>query len=59
LTGFKEDVAMTPSFKVGNLEINGYSDGLLETSLDLVVNMERARSSRNLTTRKAAGQLAS
>ena len=50
---------MTPSFKVGNLEINGYSDGLLETSLDLVVNMERARSSRNLTTRKAAGQLAS
>ena len=35
---------MTPSFKVGDLEIKGYSDGLLKTSLDLVVDMERARS---------------
>ena len=35
---------MTPSFKVGNLEINGFSDGLLKTSLDLVVNIERAQS---------------
>lgn len=34
----------TPSFKVGDLEIKGFSDGLLKTSLDLVVNMERARS---------------
>jgi hypothetical protein len=44
LTGFKENVAMTPSFKVGDLEINGYSDGILRTSLDLMVDMERARS---------------
>ena len=35
---------MTPSFKVGDLEIKGYSDGILKTSLDLVVDMERAQS---------------
>jgi len=39
-----KDIAMTPSFKVGDLEIEGYSDGLLKTSLDLVVDMERGRS---------------
>jgi glyoxylase-like metal-dependent hydrolase (beta-lactamase superfamily II) len=44
LIGLKADIAMTPSFRVGDLEIYGYSDGLLKTSLDLVVNMERARS---------------
>jgi len=59
LTGLKEDVATAPSFKVGDLEINGYSDGILETPFDLVVDMERARSSRNLTTREAASNLAS
>lgn len=35
---------MTPSFTVGDLEIKGYSDGLLKTSLDLLVNMERVQS---------------
>ncbi len=50
---------MTPSFKVGNLEIKGYGDGLLETSLDLVVDVERTRSSRNSTTREAAGEFGS
>ncbi len=35
---------MTPSFKVGDLEIKGYSDGILKTSLDLVVDMDRAHS---------------
>ncbi len=35
---------MTPSFKVGDLEIKGYSDGILKTSLDLIVNMDRATS---------------
>jgi glyoxylase-like metal-dependent hydrolase (beta-lactamase superfamily II) len=39
-----EHIAMTPSFKVGDLEIKGYSDGLLKTSLDLMVGMERVQS---------------
>ena len=34
---------MTPSFKIGDLEVKGFSDGILKTSLNLVVNMERAR----------------
>ena len=33
-----------PSFKVGDLEIKGYSDGILRTSLDMILNMERAES---------------
>ncbi len=33
-----------PSFRVGDLEIKGYSDGVLRTSLDMILNMERARS---------------
>lgn len=35
---------MTQSFHVGDLEIRGFSDGILKTSLDFVVGMERALS---------------
>lgn len=34
----------TPSFKVGDLEIKGYSDGILRTSLDMILNMDRGLS---------------
>jgi len=34
----------TPSFKVGDLEIKGYSDGILRTSLDMITNMDRGLS---------------
>ena len=34
----------TPSFKIGDLEIRSFSDGILRTSLDMIVNMERAQS---------------
>jgi len=50
---------MTPSFKVGDLAINGCSDGILEMSLDLVVDMERTVVDSRLTTSEAAGRLAS
>jgi glyoxylase-like metal-dependent hydrolase (beta-lactamase superfamily II) len=33
-----------PTFRVGDLEIKGFSDGILKTSLDMIVNMERAQS---------------
>jgi glyoxylase-like metal-dependent hydrolase (beta-lactamase superfamily II) len=31
-----------PSMRVGNVEVQGLSDGILKTSLDLVIGMERA-----------------
>lgn len=33
---------MEPSFRVGDLEVKAFSDGILKTSLDLVIGMERA-----------------
>jgi glyoxylase-like metal-dependent hydrolase (beta-lactamase superfamily II) len=35
---------MAASFKIGDLEIKGYSDGILRTSLDLVLDMPRPQS---------------
>jgi glyoxylase-like metal-dependent hydrolase (beta-lactamase superfamily II) len=35
-----------PSMQVGNVEVEGLSDGILKTSLDLVVGMERAEADR-------------
>jgi hypothetical protein len=32
-----------PSTRVGELEIRGLSDGILKTSLDLVLGMDRAQ----------------
>ena len=31
-----------PSMRVGDVEVQGISDGILKTSLDLVIGMERA-----------------
>jgi glyoxylase-like metal-dependent hydrolase (beta-lactamase superfamily II) len=33
---------MEPSFRIGDLEIRAFSDGILKTSLDLMLNMQRA-----------------
>jgi len=33
---------MQPTFQVGDLEVKAFSDGILKTSLDLVIGMERA-----------------
>jgi glyoxylase-like metal-dependent hydrolase (beta-lactamase superfamily II) len=33
---------MQPTFKVGNLEVKAFNDGILKTSLDLVIGMDRA-----------------
>ena len=35
---------MTQSFQVGDLEVKGFSDGILKTSIDFVVGMDRAQS---------------
>lgn len=35
---------MAPVFQIGDLEIKGFSDGVLKTSLDLVIGMERQQS---------------
>ena len=37
-------VAMTRVFRCGNLEVKGFTDGSLKTSLDFVLGMERAAS---------------
>ena len=31
-------------FRIGDLELKGFSDGILKTSLDFVLGMERAQS---------------
>jgi glyoxylase-like metal-dependent hydrolase (beta-lactamase superfamily II) len=36
--------SVLPSLRIGNLEIQGLSDGVLKTSLDLVIGMDRATS---------------
>ncbi len=35
-----------PSMRVGNVEVEGLSDGILKTSLDLVIGMDRAEADR-------------
>jgi hypothetical protein len=37
-------VAMTRVFRCGDLEVKGFTDGSLKTSLDFVLGMERATS---------------
>ncbi|HVA13134.1 MAG TPA: MBL fold metallo-hydrolase, partial [Stellaceae bacterium] len=32
-----------PTFRIGDLAVRAFSDGILKTSLDLVLNMDRAR----------------
>jgi glyoxylase-like metal-dependent hydrolase (beta-lactamase superfamily II) len=36
----------SPSMRVGELEVQGLSDGILKTSLDLVIGMDRAQAER-------------
>jgi hypothetical protein len=38
------ELAMTRTFRVGGLDVKGFSDGVLKTSLDFVLGMERAQS---------------
>ncbi len=37
---------MEPVFRVGDLEVKAFSDGILKTSLDLVLNMDRAQATQ-------------
>ena len=34
---------MQPTFQVGDLEVQGFIDGMLKTSIDLVIGMDRAQ----------------
>jgi glyoxylase-like metal-dependent hydrolase (beta-lactamase superfamily II) len=34
---------MVPTFKIGDLEVKGFTDGILKTSIDLIIGMERAQ----------------
>ncbi|MGH7033765.1 MAG: hypothetical protein ACREFL_08565, partial [Stellaceae bacterium] len=33
---------MQPKFRVGQLEVKAFNDGILKTSLDLIIGMDRA-----------------
>ena len=37
---------MEPVFRIGDLEVKAFSDGILKTSLDLVLNMDRAQATQ-------------